>query len=202
MSGEGTFSVAQELDAEVPLAMKIAGIGEADTDSVQYMRQHDASGVELIAANSDRHSLDPTAALGLFAHPIGERMESIIADQLEWLISGNMEGLRFKRQLLLLSGCLADGEMPSDIASNIAKLTQRIAQEEVFSALIDSLNICLRQIKPSDAGNMDISALVAQVEAARHVLDQCEPANIALIVTWLLGRARERKLLKKPRALR
>lgn len=42
MSGEGTFSVAQELDAEVPLVMKIAGIGEADTDSVQYMRQHDA----------------------------------------------------------------------------------------------------------------------------------------------------------------
>ena len=129
-------------------------------------------------------------------------MDSILADQMEWLISGNMEGLRFKRQLLLLAGCLADGEMPSGIASSIDKLTQRIAQEEVFNALLDSLNICLRQIKHSDAGNMDISTLVAQVEDARHVLDQCEPANTALVVAWLLGRARERKLLKKPHALR
>lgn len=56
------------------------------------------------------------------------------------MISGNMEGLRFKRQLLLLAGCLADGAMPVDIEAQIAKLTQRIAREEVFSALLEALN--------------------------------------------------------------
>lgn len=50
-------------------------------------------------------------------------MDSALTDQLEWLLSGNMEGLRFKRQLLLLVKCLADGEMPTDIESNIVKLT-------------------------------------------------------------------------------
>ena len=129
-------------------------------------------------------------------------MDSILADQLEWLISGNMEGLRFKRQLLLLVGCLADGPMPEEVASNSDKLTRRIALEEIFSALIDSLNICLRQTKDGEACRTDISTLVAQVESSRQGLDQCEPANVALIMTWLLGRARERKLLRKMCGLR
>lgn len=129
-------------------------------------------------------------------------MDSILADQLEWLISGNMEGVRFRRQLLLLAGCLADGEMPSEVEAQIAKLTQRIAREEVFSALLETLNAYLRQTKDKDAAPLDVSGLVAQVEASRQELNQCEPANIALIVTWLLSRARDRKLISKLRASR
>ena len=129
-------------------------------------------------------------------------MDSILADQLEWLISGNMEGVRFRRQLLLLAGCLADGEMPSEVEAQTAKLTQRIAREEVFSALLETLNAYLRQTKDKDAAHLDISGLVAQVEASRQELNQCEPANVALIVTWLLSRARDRKLISKLRASR
>lgn len=129
-------------------------------------------------------------------------MDSILADQLEWLISGNMEGIRFKRQLLLLAGCLADEKMPSEVEAQIAKLTQRIAREEVFSALLETLNAYLRQTKDKDAAPLDVSGLVAQVEVSRQELNQCEPANVALIVTWLLSRARDRKLIRKLRASR
>ncbi len=129
-------------------------------------------------------------------------MDSILADQLEWLISGNMEGLRFKRQIVLLAGCLADREMPSEIEAQIAKLTHRIASEEVFSALLETLNAYLRQTKDKEATPLDVSGLVAQVEASRQDLNQCEPANIALIVAWLLSRARDRKLISKLRASR
>lgn len=129
-------------------------------------------------------------------------MDSILADQLEWLISGNMEGLRFKRQLLLLAGCLADGEVSSEVEAQIAKLTQRIACEEVFSALLETLNVYLRQTKEKEALGLDVSGLIAQVEASRQELNQCEPANVALILTWLLSRARDRKLISKLRASR
>lgn len=129
-------------------------------------------------------------------------MDSILADQLEWLISGNMEGVRFRRQLLLLAGCLADGEVPSAVDAQIAKLTQRIAREEVFSALLETLNAYLRQTKDKDTAPLDVSGLVAQVEASRQELTQCEPANVSLIVTWLLSRARDRKLISKLRASR
>ncbi len=131
-----------------------------------------------------------------------KKLDSILADQLEWLISGNMEGLRFKRQLLLLAGCLADGAMPEEIKEQIAKLTQRIASEEVFSLLLETLNAYLRQTKEKDACLLDLTGLVAQVEASRQDLNQCEPANTALIVTWLLSRAHDRKLTGKLRASR
>ena len=123
-------------------------------------------------------------------------------NQLEWLISGNMEGLRFKRQLILLSGCLADGAMPAEIEEQVCKLSQRISCEEVFNALLEPLNAYLRQTKDKEASNLDITGLIGQVEASRQALTQCEPVNQALIVTWLLGRARDRKLLNKMRSSR
>ena len=133
-------------------------------------------------------------------------MDTILTDQLEWLISGNMEGLRFKRQLVLLAGCLADsdGAMPAPVDAEIMRLIRRTAEEEVFHALLDSLNTCLRQVKDKDKehSNLDITSLIAQVEAAREELKQCEPANTALIVGWILGKAKERKLLGKARGMR
>lgn len=129
-------------------------------------------------------------------------MDSILADQLGWLISGNMAGIRFRRQLLLLAACLADGEMPPEVEAQIAKLTQRIAREEVFSALLETLNAYLRQTKDKEATPLDVSGLVAQVEASRQELNECEPANIALILTWVLSRARDKKLMSKLRASR
>lgn len=129
-------------------------------------------------------------------------MDSILADQLEWLISGNMEGLRFKRQLILLSGCLADGVLPAEIELEIARLSRRIACEEVFQALLEPLNAYLRQTKDKDSSILDINSLVTQVEAGRQELNLCEAPNMVLILTWLLRRARDRKLLGKLRGAR
>lgn len=129
-------------------------------------------------------------------------MDSILADQLEWLISGNMEGLRFKRQLLLLSGCLGDSAIPQDVEAQIGKLTQRIAREEVFGSLLETINTYLRHTNNKEVSNFDFSGLIAQVEASRQYLDQCEPANVALIFTWVLSRARDKKLINKARASR
>lgn len=128
-------------------------------------------------------------------------MDSIVTNQLEWLISGNMEGLRFKRQLLLLAGCLADGAIPGNIEEELSRLTRRIASEEVFHSLLDSLNAYIR-IKDKEQANLDMSGLIAQVEATREELKQCDPANTALILTWLLGKAKDRKLLGKIRGQR
>ena len=129
-------------------------------------------------------------------------MDSILADQLEWLISGNMEGPRFKRQIMLLVGCLADGIIPEDIQEEVSKLTKRIACEEVFQALLEPLNAHLRQCKDKENTALDIGGLISQVESSRVELNQCEPANMALLVTWLLSRARERKLIGKIRGPR
>jgi hypothetical protein len=129
-------------------------------------------------------------------------MDSILTDQLEWLISGNMEGLRFKRQILLLAGCLADGPIPPHIEQEINKLCKRIALEEVFTALLEPINAFLRNAKSKEAPPLDLSGLLAQVEATRQALNDCEAVNQPSLITWILGQAREKKLLSKLRSSR
>lgn len=114
-------------------------------------------------------------------------MDSILTDQIEWLISGNIEGLRFKRQLLLLTSGLADRAMSDNIEGELSRLTRRIASEDVFHSPLYSLNVYIR-IKDKDQANLDLNGLIAQVDATRAKLKQCEPSNTALIVTWLLGK--------------
>lgn len=128
-------------------------------------------------------------------------MDSILADQLEWLLSGNMEGIRFKRQLVLLAGCLADQTLPNDIELQLAHL-RRIALEEVFSALLEPLNSYLRSSKDKEAPVIDLSVLMTQIEATRQALNDAEPVYQAVLLTWLLGQAKERKLLSKLRGSR
>lgn len=129
-------------------------------------------------------------------------MDSILADQLEWLISGNMEGLRFKRQLILLVGCMAEQEIPSEVERQIAILCKRIGLEEVFEALLKPLNEYLRNVGEKDSRELDISGLIAQIEATRQALNDCEPVNQAILINWLINRAREKKLLSKIRGMR
>lgn len=129
-------------------------------------------------------------------------MDSILADQLEWLISGNMEGLRFKRQIVLLVGCLADQTVPKEIEQQIANLSKRIGLEEIFDALMEPLNAYLRNAGDKDSMVLDISGLMAQIEATRQALHDSEPVNQATLITWLMSRAREKKLLSKIRGTR
>lgn len=129
-------------------------------------------------------------------------MDSILADQLEWLLSGNMEGIRFKRQLVLLAGCLAEQTIPDEIEKQLANLCRIISLEEVFRALLEPLNACLRGTKEKEISNIDLSSLMTQIEATRQALNDCEPVNQAVLLSWLLGRAREKKLLPKVRGLR
>lgn len=129
-------------------------------------------------------------------------MDSILANQLEWLLSGNMEGVRFKRQLLLLAGCLAESPMPERIEREISNLSQRIVLEEVFDALTSPLNAYLRNAKDKDVPAIDLSGLIKRIESAQQALYDCPPVNHAVLMTWLIGQAREKRLLSKIRGNR
>lgn len=129
-------------------------------------------------------------------------MDSILANQLEWLLSGNMEGIRFRRQLLLLAGCLADHPLPEHIEREISSLAKRIALEEVFDALISPVNAYLRNAKDKELPALDLTGLIKQIDAAREALQDCEPVNQAAIISWLIAQAREKRILNKIRGSR
>lgn len=123
-------------------------------------------------------------------------MDTILTDQLEWLISGNMEGIRFKRQMVLLVGCLADGPLPDVIEKQLLLLSERIALEEVFASLIEPLNIFLRNAKDGEVfQSLDLSGLLTQIDSTKQALNACEAGNPAILISWTLEQARARKLL-------
>jgi len=126
-------------------------------------------------------------------------MDGILANQLEWLLSGNMEGTRFKRQLILLAGCLAEEKLPEEVDRQLTLLSRRVGLEEVFRALLDPLESFLRNVKDPYKPTQDLSGLIAQIEATRQALNDCEPVNQAFLIAWLISRAKERNLLRKIR---
>jgi len=129
-------------------------------------------------------------------------MDEILANQLEWLLSGNMEGTRFKRQIVLLAGCLANPAMPEEIERQVTNLCRRIALEEIFDALLAPVNAYLRNTKEKETQAIDLSGLVGQIEATRQALNECEPVNQAVLISWLIALAREKRLLGKIRGNR
>lgn len=127
-------------------------------------------------------------------------MDGILVNQLEWLLSGNMEGVRFKRQLILLAGCLADNTLPDEIDHQLTLLSRRVELEEVFKALLTPLESYLRHANDPNKPMQDLSGLIAQIEATRQALIDCEPVNQALLITWLISRAKEKNLWRKTRS--
>lgn len=113
-----------------------------------------------------------------------------------------MEGTRFKRQIVLLAGCLADDDLPDEINRQITNLCRRIGHEEVFESLLGPLNMFLRNAKGNEAPALDLNSLMAQIESTRQALIDCEPVNQALLITWIMGRARDKKLWEKVRGSR
>lgn len=117
-------------------------------------------------------------------------MDDEISGQIEWLLSQNGNTGRLARQLVTLVGFLADGSLPEPISTQMASLSRQMLLKDIFDALISSLDIMTRHVikLPADRSGesstlMDISALVAQVEAARLDLARCESVNYAELIT-------------------
>ncbi len=135
-------------------------------------------------------------------------MDEMLTEQLEWLLSSHLQGTRLARCLLVLTGCLADDNLPDNIKQQMAALSRQAILQEVFDTLVASLNQFSKfafQSAEKQASNTDIRArgdlcaLIAQVEQARIALSSCEAVNYSEIVAWVVGQAKARKLWVKLR---
>ena len=123
-------------------------------------------------------------------------MQDMIADQIEWLLTGNLQGLRLKHQLLLVAGCVADDDTPSDIQKQLEALCCRINRQEVFEALLAPLNARLSVKGEQSSPSVDINQLLQQIDTARTELNACEDADEAKILAWVMANARQKKLFR------
>ena len=129
-------------------------------------------------------------------------MQEMIADQIEWLLSGSLQGIRLKRQLLLVAGCVADDDTPDDIQMQLGALCCQINRQEVFEALLVPLNAHLSGKREHFSATVDINQLLQQIDTARAELNACENADEAKILAWVMNQARQKKLFRAGRSRR
>ena len=67
-------------------------------------------------------------------------MDDLLAEQLEWLLSCNLQGNRLAHHLLVIAGCLADTTLPEHISRQMAALSRQVMLQEMFDSLINSVN--------------------------------------------------------------
>ena len=135
-------------------------------------------------------------------------MDEMLTEQLEWLMSGNLQGARLARCLLVLVGCLAEDNLPDDVKQQMATLSKQLKLQEVFDTVVASLNQYGKaafSFGEKQATNSDVNAggelcaLITQVEQARISLSDCDVVNYAEVVAWVVGQAKARKLWVKSR---
>lgn len=132
-------------------------------------------------------------------------MDEIIADQIEWLLSGNASTGRMGRSIVTLAGFLSDGAIPEKIDKQLADLSRQVTLQDMFDALIQPLNTISRTYglatKPAKDGDRtdppELGKLLDQIEAARQDIAACPTVNYSALISWLVQRARDRKLLSK-----
>lgn len=134
-------------------------------------------------------------------------MENLLIDQLEWLLSCNLQGKRLTHHLLILSGALADEPIPEHINQQMITLSRQALLQETLDSLIATFNQLVRMpitIKPEmqqfpDTDGPERTALLAQIEDTRQQLLSCEAINYAELISWIVARAKQRKLWNKGR---
>lgn len=134
-------------------------------------------------------------------------MDHLITEQIEWLYSCNLQGNRLARHILVLSGYLANGEMPERINQQLGALSRQLLAQETFDALVNSLNLLAKaplqaasaKDSATPAAFPDLAPLVAQIDDARQKLLQVDPVNYAELIGWIGVQARTRKLFPTSR---
>ncbi|NTV95366.1 MAG: hypothetical protein HGA75_08095 [Thiobacillus sp.] len=136
-------------------------------------------------------------------------IEDIVNEKLEWLLNQGGQYNRTGKHLIALTGALADDTMPEHVARQMEIVTRQVMLWDILDSLINSLDIlhryCLKPDKrKEDQDRVDIqvieeASLMAQIEATRKDLVSCEPVNHAELIAWVVGRARDKKLISTGR---
>jgi hypothetical protein len=135
-------------------------------------------------------------------------MDDLLLDQIEWLLAQSSSSARYERQIISLVGFLADEQIPESITQQVRALSKQVTLRDIFDTLVASLNSFApnrshvrAEIKREET-MMDLSPLIAQIEAARVDLSTCEPVCHAELIAWIMAKAKQRKIFQERRGRR
>lgn len=132
-------------------------------------------------------------------------MDEILSQQIEALLGTQYSTKGLGKNIITLSGFLADYPLPEDIATQLERLSRLVVLQDMFDVLLQSLNqsTASTSVSRSDASTGTPPApdqwrgrILDQIESVRADISATSPINFSELIAWLAARARERNLLR------
>ena len=122
-------------------------------------------------------------------------MDKAIKESLEALLLEHQPTKRLGRRIVNLAGFLAPQEVPS-IQEQLATLSKLLIQQDAFDALLEPVQGLARAAQLPRLEPGVIGKMLESLEEARKAVCVNAEVNYPLLISWLVGLAEERKIIR------
>ena len=123
-------------------------------------------------------------------------MDRLIKENLEALLQDVSGSKRLGRRIINLAGFLGTAEPPSNITSQLNCLSRLLVLQDAFDALLEPVTLLSRAGMPRILDAQALQAMIATLEATRQAVAEVGDVNYAELITWLVGQAQARRILR------
>ncbi len=123
-------------------------------------------------------------------------MDRQIKENLESLLQETSHTKRLGRRIISLAGFLAQSETPAHLQEQLNSLSRLLIQQDAFDSLLEPVTLMSRAglVHTLDAHAM--RSMLASLEEARKQIAALEDINYAQLISWLVGMAVSRKIIR------
>ncbi len=124
------------------------------------------------------------------------KMDKAIKESLEALLLEHQPTKRLGRRIVNLAGFLAPHEVPPSIQEQLATLSKLLIQQDAFDALLEPVQGLARAAQLPRLEPGVIGKMLESLEEARKAVCVNAEVNYPLLISWLVGLAEERKIIR------
>lgn len=123
-------------------------------------------------------------------------MDRLIKENLESLLQETSNTKRLGRRIISLAGFLGAADTPEHLQEQLSNLSRLLIQQDAFDALLEPITLMSRTglVHTLDANVM--REILASLEEARKQVSVSENINYSQLISWLVGLAVSRKIVR------
>lgn len=123
-------------------------------------------------------------------------MDRLIKEHLAYLLQENSNSKRLGRRIINLAGFLDSNQASEAIQRQLGSLSRLLILQDAFDALLEPLTLMSRASAGQTLEMHALQTMISSVEEARKTITELEEINYPLLISWLLGAAESRKILR------
>ena len=123
-------------------------------------------------------------------------MDRLIKENLVSLLQETSNTKRLGRRIVSLAGFLGTIDTPEHLQEQLSNLSRLLIQQDAFDALLEPVTLMSRAglVNTLDANVM--REILASLEEARKQVSLSETINYSQLISWLVGLAVSRKIIR------